>query len=211
MNGAKTLCHPAYRQRLREEISHAPDAANVLCSKLASSNPILEPMKAHVAGLGHLRLDGLVGQAHGDLIVTMNCRGGPEVPEVRQHLALEVRDLRGCKRAPVLGLLYGGTDDGNASGVDGDGGIEKGGVVGASEVVERPSHVASVGPRQERGVCEDVEGHGGGAENLHAVAVGRHESQEAFQVGHGVKGGRGLGRPPTRPRPPPLPKRKSSR
>ncbi len=59
-------------------------------------------------------------------------------------------------------------------------------------MVERASHAASVGPRQERGVCEDVEDDGGGAENLHAVAVGRHESQEAFQVGHGVKGGRGL-------------------
>jgi hypothetical protein len=59
-------------------------------------------------------------------------------------------------------------------------------------VVERPDHAASVGPRQEQGVCEDVEGYGGGAENLHAVAMGGHESQDAFQVGHGVKGGSGL-------------------
>jgi hypothetical protein len=123
---------PGHRQRLREEICHVPDAANVLYPKLEPSNPILEPMKSHVAGLGHLRLDGLVGQTHGDLIVAMNSRGGLGVPEVRQHLALEVRDLRGCKRAPVLGLMYGGTDDGNASTVDGDGGIEKGGIVGAS-------------------------------------------------------------------------------
>ncbi len=136
---------PTHRQRLREEICHVPDAANVLYSELASSNSILEPMKAHVAGLGHLRVDGLVGQAHGDLIVAMNCRGGLGVPEVRQHLALEVRDLRGCKRAPVLGLLYGGTDDGNASGVDGDGGIEKGGSLEQARWLNDPATLPALG------------------------------------------------------------------
>jgi hypothetical protein len=58
-------------QRLGDEVSHVPDAANVLHSELKAANPILEPMKSHVAGLGHLRLDGLVGQTHGDLI---HCR-----------------------------------------------------------------------------------------------------------------------------------------
>ncbi len=59
-------------------------------------------------------------------------------------------------------------------------------------MVERPSYAASVGPRQERGVGEDVEGHGEGVKNLHAVAMGGHESQESFQVGHGVEGRSGL-------------------
>ncbi len=65
---------PSHGQRLREEISHVPDAANVLHSELTSLHPVLKPMEAHVAGLRHLRLDGSVGQAHGDLTVTMNRR-----------------------------------------------------------------------------------------------------------------------------------------
>ena len=39
-------------------------------------------------------------------------------------------------------------------------------------MMEGPGHAASVGPREERGVRDDVEGHGRRPENLNAVAVG---------------------------------------
>ncbi len=58
-------------QRLREEISHVPNAANVMHSELKAANPILEPMETHVAGLRHFGLDGSIGQAHSDFIVAM--------------------------------------------------------------------------------------------------------------------------------------------
>ena len=71
--------------------------------------------------------------------------------------------------------------------MNGDGGIEEGGVVAAREMVERPGHAASVGPGQIRGVGEDVKGRGGGAKKFHAVGVRGDKSKEAVQVGHGRK------------------------
>jgi hypothetical protein len=136
---------PTHGQRVREEISHVPDAANVLHWELASSNPILEPMKTHVAGLRHFGLDGPIGKAHGDFIIAMNRRGRQRLSKVREYLAFKICDLRRSKRVPIFGLLYGGADDGNACGVDGDGGIEELRVVGAGEMMKRPSHAAGVG------------------------------------------------------------------
>ena len=80
-------------QRLREEVSHIPDAANVLHSELEAANPILEPRKTHVARLRHFWLNGAIGQAHGDFIVAMNRRGRLRVAKVGEHLSLLVRDL----------------------------------------------------------------------------------------------------------------------
>jgi hypothetical protein len=74
-----------HRQRLREKISDVPDSANVLHAELASPDPVLRQMEAHVAGLGHLWLDDPVGQTYGDLIVTMNRRGGLGVPKIRKQ------------------------------------------------------------------------------------------------------------------------------
>jgi hypothetical protein len=102
MKGAKTLCRLNYGQRLREEISHVPDAANVLHSELEAANPILEPRKTHVARLRHFWLNGAIGQAHGDFIVAMNRRGRLRVAKVGEHLSLLVCDLGSGKRALVV-------------------------------------------------------------------------------------------------------------
>ena len=122
-------------QRLGEKIRDVIKAANVLDPELKAANPILKPVKAHVAGLRHLRLDGLIGQAHSDFIITMNRCGRLRVAEVGEHLALLICDLGGCERAPILRFLNGGTHHGNTCGVNGDGGIEEGGVVAAPQVM----------------------------------------------------------------------------
>ncbi len=85
-------------QRLREEISHVPNAANVLHSELKAANPILEPMETHVAGHRHFGLDGVIGQAHSDFIVAMNRCGRLRVAKVGEHLSLLVRDLGSWQR-----------------------------------------------------------------------------------------------------------------
>ena len=83
MKGAKTLFFvSAHGQRLGEEISHVVSTANVLNPELQPTNPILKPMKPHVAGLRHFGLDGPIGQAHGDFIVAMNGGRRLRVPEV---------------------------------------------------------------------------------------------------------------------------------
>ena len=78
---------PTHGQRLCEEVSHVPYPGNVLHSELEAANPILEPMKTHVAGLRHFWLDGAIGQAHGDFIIAMNRRGRLRVAEVGEHLS----------------------------------------------------------------------------------------------------------------------------
>ena len=152
---------PTHGQRLGEEISHIPDAGNVLHVKLKAANPILEPMKTYVTRLRHFGLDGAIGKAHGDFIIAMNRRRRLRVAKVSEHLAFLVGDLGGCKRAPVLRFLMNGRAHyGDARGVNGDGGVEKGGVVAARKMVKGPGHATSVGPGEERCIGEDVEGHG---------------------------------------------------
>jgi hypothetical protein len=70
--------------------------------------------------------------------------------------------------------------------------IKKSGIVGAREIVKRPGHAAGVGPGQERGVGEYVEGHCRGSEDLHAIAVGGDKPKEAVQIDHVCMGGNGL-------------------
>ncbi len=118
---------PTHGQRLCEEVSHVPYPGNVLHSELEAASPILEPMKTHVAGLRHFRLDGAIGQTHGDFIITMNRRGRLRVAEVGEHLSFLVGDLGGCKRTPVLHFLNGRTHHGDARGVNGDGALKKAG------------------------------------------------------------------------------------
>ncbi len=92
---------PTHGQRLCEEVSHVPYPGNVLHSELEEANPILEPMKTHVAGLRHFWADSAIGQAHGDFIIAMNRRGRLRVAEVGEHLSFLVGDLGGFKRTPV--------------------------------------------------------------------------------------------------------------
>ena len=122
----------------------------------------------------------------------MNRRGRLRVAKIRENLALEVRDLCSGKRAPILRFLNGRTHHGNTRGVNGDGGIEEGGVVAAREMVERPGHAASVGPGKERSVGHDVKGHCRGPEDFHSVAMSGREAKKAVQVGHGRQSGMGL-------------------
>ncbi len=103
-------------------------------------------------------IDGAIGQAHSDFIVTMNRCGRLRVAKVGEHLSLLVRDLGSGKSAPVLRFLNGRAHHGDTRGVHGDGGIEEGGVVRPRKMVVRPCRAASVGPGKERGVSEDVEG-----------------------------------------------------
>ena len=122
----------------------------------------------------------------------MNRGGRLRIAEVGEHLALLIRNLGGCERAPILRFLNGRTHHGNTRGVNGDEGIEEGGVVAAPQVMMRPCHAASVGPGKKRSVGHEVEGHCRGPEDFHSVAMSGREAKKAVQVGHGRKSGMGL-------------------
>ena len=164
----------------------------MLDPELEPTNSLLQPMKSHVAGLRHLRLDGLISQTHRDFIVAMNRGGRLRVPKVGEHLALFDRDLGSGKCAPVLCFLYGRTDNGDTGRMQGNWGIKEGGVVRPGQMVKGPGHASSVGPGKERGITEHVEGHGRGPEDLDPVAVHRRKAKKTVQVGHGREGGGGL-------------------
>jgi hypothetical protein len=77
-----------------------------------------------------------MSQTNSELIVAQN--GGRElgVAEVAQNAALLDGDFGGCKEAPIFGLLYRGTNDGNAVGAAKNGGVDEGGHVVPAEVVK---------------------------------------------------------------------------
>ena len=106
---------PDHGKRLGKKISHVPNTGNVLDTELTTLNPVLKPVEAHVARLRHLGLNGPVGKAHGDFIIAMNRRGRLRVAEVRENLALEVRDLCNGKGAPILRFLNGRTHHGDTA------------------------------------------------------------------------------------------------
>jgi hypothetical protein len=73
-----------------------------------------------------------------------------------EDLTLRDGDLGGAERAGVLGLLDRGTDDGNAVGVGGDGGVDERGIVDVTEAVEGSWHSGETSmrhPRERRGPC----------------------------------------------------------
>ena len=184
---------PTHGQGLGKEVSHVPNAGNVLNAELEASNPILQPVETHVAGLRHLWLHSAVGEAHGDFVVAMDRRGRLRVTEVGEHLSFEISDLCGGKHAPILRFLNGRAHHGYARGVHGDRGVDEGGVGGTREMVKRRGHAASVGPGEERSIGEDVERHRGRPEDLQAVAMGCDKAKETVEICHGGTGGSGLG------------------
>ena len=97
-------------QGLGEEVRDVAASRHMLNAELLSLDAILQPVEAHVDALRQARCDGLVGQAHCDLVVTQEQGRGLWVPEVVENEALIVGDTSGSKEGGVLGLLYGGTD-----------------------------------------------------------------------------------------------------
>ncbi len=73
---------PDDREGLGEVVRDVAKAFDVSYGELQLGNPILNPIKAHVAGLGELLLDGPIGETYGDLIVAMYRRWGLGVSKV---------------------------------------------------------------------------------------------------------------------------------
>jgi hypothetical protein len=59
------------RQRLGEIVSNVDGARDMHYVEMQLNHAILKPMKSHISQLGELGLDGTVGQADRNLIITM--------------------------------------------------------------------------------------------------------------------------------------------
>ncbi len=67
-----------------------------------------------------------LSQTYSELVVAQNGRRGLGVAQVVENAALFEGNFGGGKETPVFGLLYGGTNDGNAVGAAGNWGVDEG-------------------------------------------------------------------------------------
>ena len=117
-------------QGLGEEVRDVAASRHMLNAELLSLDAILQPVEAHVDALREARCDGLVGQTHGDLIVTQEQGGGLWVSEVVKDETLVVGETSGSEEGGVLGLLYGGTDYRNGVSMTGERTVDEGKGIG---------------------------------------------------------------------------------
>ena len=117
-----------YGQGLGEKISMIADAGDEDGAKVSLSNPVPDPMPAHVDRLRHFEVDAIGRETDSNLIVAEDRGRGLRVAKVGQDLPLVGCDAGGGKGAGVLRLRHEGADDGNAGAVGGDGVVEGCGV-----------------------------------------------------------------------------------
>ena len=78
------------RQGLGKKVRDVVPSRDMLNTELLALDAVLQPMEAHVDAFRQARRDRLVGQAHGDLVVTEEEGGGLRVPQVEEDGALVV-------------------------------------------------------------------------------------------------------------------------
>ncbi len=69
-------------QGLGEKVRDVVLSRDMLDAELLALDAVLQPMEAHVDAFRQARRDRLIGQAHGDLVVTEEEGGGLTVPQV---------------------------------------------------------------------------------------------------------------------------------
>ena len=117
-------------QGLGEEVRDVEAARHMLDAELLALDAVLQPVEAHVDALQEARCDGLVGQTHGDLIVTQEQGGELWISEVVKDETLVVGETSGSEEGGVLGLLDGGTDYGNGVSMTGERTVDEGKGIG---------------------------------------------------------------------------------
>jgi hypothetical protein len=91
-----------HRQRLDEVVGHVVDARDVPYDELLLGNVVLKPMHSHVARLGELGFDGLLGKADSDFIITVDDSGGLGISQILKHLSLSSHDFGRPEGSTIL-------------------------------------------------------------------------------------------------------------
>jgi hypothetical protein len=113
---------------------------------------VLDPMQAHVGGLGHPLRHRVGSNADSHLVVAEQRGGGLGVVHVGQDFAFLCRDAGSGVQASVLRFCDKGTDNRDAGGVARDGVVYQVIVVGEPEVAQAAGDAACVGAGEEGGV-----------------------------------------------------------
>ena len=104
-------------QGLGKEVSVIADAGDEHGAEVSLSDPIPDPMPAHVDRLRHLEVDAVGRETDSNLIVAEDRGRGLRVAKVGQDLPLVGGDAGGGKGAGILCLRHEGADDGYAGAV----------------------------------------------------------------------------------------------
>ena len=104
-------------QGLGEKVSMIADAWDEHGAEVSLSDPIPDPMPAHVDRLRHLEVDAVGRETDSNLIVAEDRGRGLRVAHVGQDLPLVGCDAGGGKGAGILCLRHEGADDGYAGAV----------------------------------------------------------------------------------------------
>ncbi len=77
-------------QGLSEEVGDVVPPRHMLHAELVALDAVLQPIESHIDAFRQARRHRLVGQDHGDLIVTEEEGGGLRVPQIVENGALVV-------------------------------------------------------------------------------------------------------------------------
>jgi hypothetical protein len=91
-----------HRQRLGEVVGHIVDARDVPNDELLLGHAVLKPMQSHVARLGELGFDSLLGEADSDFIIAVDDSGRLGISQVLKHLSLSSRNFIHPEGATIL-------------------------------------------------------------------------------------------------------------
>jgi hypothetical protein len=145
-----------YRQSLGKEIGQILKARDEDDAKLTLLNPIPQPMKPHIQGLGHFGGDGVVGEANRNLIVAKNGCCWLRMTHVGQDLPLIDSNARSCKHAGVFRLGYKRTNYGDAGRMVRDGVVKEFLVILMTEEMVRPRDASGFRAGEVRRIREDA-------------------------------------------------------
>ena len=109
-----------------------------------------------------------------------------------EYCALVAKNFGARENAGIFGLCGRGADDGDRSGMHGDGGIVEIRYPGDAEVVEGAGDGAGLRAREVGGVGGGFEDHIGGFEDFAAGTVGGCKLEQALHGFHDGQGGGGL-------------------
>ena len=125
-------------QRFCEKIRDVAKTWNEDDAKLTLLNPIPQPMKPHIQGLGHFGGDGVVGEAYRHLVIAENGGCGLRMTHVGEDLPFVDGNPSASKDAGVFRLGDERADYGDAGRMVRDGVVEEYLVILMTEEMVRP-------------------------------------------------------------------------
>jgi hypothetical protein len=162
----------------REVVGPVGRAAFPVDDELALADAVTDPVEAQVNGFGALLSDGVIGNTHGTLIVSLDGCGGLGMAQFGKGGAEHRGILSIDEEGSEFGFGGRGNNDAKDVAVHVDGAIEGRGVGtrseargGCTEIEQAASAGARFGFGQEGGITVNAEDHGARAETNNSIRM----------------------------------------